>query len=143
MKKARPELSDFYDIYSPMVFGIALQISPNQQKAEVLLQKAFELIHEKDLAKLCPSTISIELIKLIFKAAEELHFIGPQTKHTAPLISQIIAKETTVRETCLQNNRSVIQLGKEIRAELNSLRLQAIDIYTNPPENQLKEEINE
>ncbi len=131
MNKAQPEV-EFFEIYSPMIFGIALQLSPNQQKAEDLLLKTFELIRANKLAEQSSSSRSIELIKLVLQVAQELQYIGPQTIHTAPLISQLIAKKITVRETCEQNKSNVIQLGKEIRAELNSLRIQAINIHSNP-----------
>ncbi|MES1224659.1 MAG: hypothetical protein ABUT20_54710 [Bacteroidota bacterium] len=113
----------FYDTYSPMLYGIALQLSPSQQKAEDLLIKTFEIIHEKKIAEQDETCSCIQLIKLIIQTAQGFKYIGPAPFYNAPLVNQILSQKISVREICLQKRLTIIQLGKVIREELNSLRI--------------------
>ena len=113
----------FYDNYSPMLYGIALQISPSQKQAEELLIKTFEIIYEQKIAEQNQPAICLSLIKLIIRTAQEhFNFMQHQPFRNAPILNLILAEKMTVREICLQNRLSIIQLGKVIRGELNSLR---------------------
>ena len=113
----------FYDTYSPMLYGMALQLSPTQRQAEELLVKTFVILHKQKFVEANDPCVCINLIRLLlgtaqeqFKAAELHPF------KNAPMMNLILSGKMSVREVCLHNRVNVIQLGKIIRAELNSLR---------------------
>ena len=121
MSNSISEFELFYDTYSPMLYGIAIQLAPTQMQAEALLINTFKLLHMQNFHKENQTNVCLSLVKIIIQTAEH-EFSQKQNAlfHNAPLLNQLLSEKITVKELCQQIRINPIQLGKLIRAELNS-----------------------
>ena len=60
-----------YDKYSPMMFGIALQISSTEKEAEQILSSTFQKIHNQKVHEQSHSGLCVKRIKLTIETAFE------------------------------------------------------------------------
>ena len=64
------EFEQIYDLYSPVLYGIALKISSTPADAEILLIETFKKIQEEKLYLLCKDKMCIEFIRVLINIAD-------------------------------------------------------------------------
>jgi hypothetical protein len=120
---------NIYDKYAGILYGIALEICPDEECAEKVFIKTFKCIYDENrTAKNSPSYY-IELIKLIigitkrevYKYEEKTNFKLKQFEHT-PLLQLLICNEQTLEAYCEKNNITKKHGLLVVRHEFNSLR---------------------
>jgi hypothetical protein len=127
LKSMNPTLEDIYDRYSRVMYGVAFQITSNEEEAEKILMAGFKKMHIlKNLVQRNPAT-SLQFIKLTVETAFEL-FPGYKTKHweikqfhTSPVLYQLIFENKNIQALCTKYGLTVPQLTKKIRSELSIL----------------------
>lgn len=122
------ELSDLYDKYSAVLYGIALKISPSKKHAEKILIETFrKAYHLKIAAAIYPSPL-VKLIKIVvqkaheYTGAENNNFVIRDFKNT-PLLHQILFEGISVQSYCNNNNLTKPEFDEIIREEFNGLRI--------------------
>lgn len=65
------KFENIYDTYSPVVYGIALEISPTTEIAEQILFRIFQEVYNQNLMEQKHPSLCVTLIKLIFQIAHE------------------------------------------------------------------------
>lgn len=115
-----------YDTYSPMVYSIALEFSPNQHKAEEILTATFTKLYFQDQIKsnshnLCATLINLTLQIAKEKLEPEICFELKQFKNT-PLLHKIFCENFSIKQICEQENLSNDVVAKKIRQELRTFR---------------------
>ena len=105
----KTSFENIYDAYCPMLYSIALQVSPTRKIAEKILINTFRKIyHQTDFQKKKP--FCIDLIKMIIQTAqEELHpgettytFKIKQFQNT-PLLYKLLIEQVNLENYCNEN----------------------------------------
>ena len=145
MNRATNKFKTLYDTYSPMLYGIALQIAPTHMEAEYILSATFSKALQQNWCEQKHPSPCIEIIKLLIKTAHqrlnnnigETNFKIKQFENT-PMLHQLLCEQMTVEDYCMQNKIAKEKALKDFRMEL-SLILEA-KIETKIPFNDLKHE---
>lgn len=120
-------LEYIYDVYSPVLYGIAFQISSDENEAEKILVATFRKIHKLELSSQANPNLCLELIKLTLEIACELFpkykrgFFGLKQFSKSPVLYQVIFENISISSLCTQYNLTAQQLMKSLRAELSLL----------------------
>lgn len=129
MKAYRAILETIYDTYSPMLYSIALDISPTTKEAETILIKAFQQIHLQKLTLQNRSMLCISLIKILMQTARQEFYPGLEKnnfrlKHfeNTPLLHQIFCEQSGLKNYCKQNKITTNEAMKQIRNECSVLQ---------------------
>lgn len=99
---------NIYEKYSPMLYGIALQIDPEQKSAEQILIKTFKKIHEQEITQEKYPTYCLTLIHLILKTAHEIfplkfeNNIKLKQFESTPLLHKLICKQINLQDFCTE-----------------------------------------
>ncbi len=116
-------LENIYDTYSPMLYGIALEIFDTELQAEAALIKTFKLFYKKHLTSAkCPGTFVI-LLKLIIKTAIEDGFINLKSNKSLRLFENkrvmeyLFLQQKNLSCYCDENNLTYTQGLKLIQQE--------------------------
>jgi hypothetical protein len=122
-------LEDIYDNYSPMLYSIALQISPTQKDAEDILICTFQQINQYQLAQQTHSFICVTLIRLIIQTAQQHFNALPFNEKTqlkqfkdTPLLRQLFCEATTIEEYCAKSGLSSVAVVKKMQEEFFIMR---------------------
>lgn len=116
-----------YDTYSSMLYGVALEISPDKNKAEDILFRTFIKINEQKSEIQQRSSMCLALMKLLIETANE----DPEIKknnyslkqfENSPLLTTLLIKCTTLENVCKQNNITRMQAARKLREEITLLR---------------------
>jgi len=118
-------LDNVYNRYSPMLYSIALEISPTQIEAEEILIVTFIKMHKQKLIVQHHASICLMLIKLLMQTANELlkqkeHIKLTQFENT-PLLHQILCGCITMKEICRERKLTREAAAKIIREEIRGL----------------------
>lgn len=117
-----------YEKYSPMLFGVALEICPSKKHAEELLMITFKKIHLEDISREKHPAYCITLIRLIIKTA---HGIYPEKFKTCPslkqfestpLLNQLICDQKSLEDYCKEKPLSQQEGLQIIRDEFSKIR---------------------
>ncbi len=119
-----------YDMYSAMLYGIALEISPSQKEADLILFETFMKAHKQDLFNQEGSSVCVTLIKLVIQTAHEV-LIPEELKHnfklkrfeTSPLLHQLLCEQFSIDDLCSKHKLTPLHISKQIREEFNSMRI--------------------
>lgn len=119
----------FYDKYSAMAYGIALQISPTQQKAQEIVVVAFRNAHEQNLAGQKYPSPCAALIRLLIKAAhEQLNNNRGKTNfklkqfEKSPMLHHLLCEQVNIEDYCTENKMTRAQAALQLRKEFSLLR---------------------
>jgi len=63
----KTSFENIYDMYCPMLYGIALALCPTTKKAEEILTLTFQKVHQQNLNWQERKPFSIDLIKLMIQ----------------------------------------------------------------------------
>jgi hypothetical protein len=117
-------LEYIYDVYSPIIYGIAVQISSDELEAENILTATFKKISKLTLAKQGSSSLCIRLIKLTIETACDQF---PKYKNgklelkqfqKLPIFYQLVCENISIESVCTQYDLTTPQLMKYLREEL-------------------------
>jgi hypothetical protein len=132
-----PAIEALYDRYSPMLYGIALQVSPTQSEAEEILIRTFQKIGTLKLAQGNNRPIPcISLIKMTIEAAHELlgsfcNNIKLKQFESTPILHKLLCEQMSIDNYCEENGIDRANAAKMIRVEFASMRkLKVIEPYS-------------
>jgi len=117
-----------YEKYSPMLFGLALEICPSKKHAEELLLITFKKIHQDDINRENHPAYCITLIRLIIKTAHGIYPEKFQTClslkqfETTPLLNQLICDQKSLEDYCKEKPLSQQEALQIMRDEFSKIR---------------------
>lgn len=122
---------DIYDKYSPMLYGIALEISTSESEGEEILISTFQKVHSQNLIQSTNYSICGTLIKLLIQSAHEI-LNNNQGKinfkikifENTPLLHKLLCEQINFNDHCRDNSLSHAEAINQIRREFISLRKQ-------------------
>jgi|GEM_PF-1199871 len=117
-------LEKLYDTYGPMVYGIALDLSANEQEAEELLIRSFQKADSPQLFVKNHVATCMALIKLVISIARE-RLNNSSTKRNFrlsqfeknPLLHKFLCEQVSMESHCIENGLTRPQAMKQIREE--------------------------
>ena len=115
-------VENIYDQYADMLYGIALQIAPDEILARQILIATFIKVHRQKITDQKHPALCILLIKLIIETARELlkgntQFILKQFEKT-PMLHKILCVEDVIEEIGRQHQLTTAEIAKKIREEI-------------------------
>lgn len=120
--------AEVYDNFSPMLYGIALQISPSQQVAEQILIKTFVKLSGESILQQEHASLCLSLIKLLIQTAhEKLNNNSGKTNfklkifEDLPILHYFICEQFTLEDYCIENKTTKLNAMKLFREELQIL----------------------
>ena len=126
-------LEKIYDKYAATLYGIALEICPDQRCAEQVFLKTFKNIYAKNKTGLNSPCLIVDLIKLVFSITkseiypnEEKLNLKLKKFDSTPLIQQLICTDENFEKYCSSNDLSLQDGLIILRKEFNSIKI------TNP-----------
>ena len=128
MNSPLPILENLYNTYGPMLYGIALEISPAPKEAEEILIRTFHKIHEQNLLQARPA-LCATLIKLVIRTAHEQLNPGQLKNNfrlkqfeSTPLIHKLLCEQISLENYGEENKLTRAEVAKRIREEFILLR---------------------
>ena len=129
MNRPLPTLENLYNTYSPMLYGIALEISPAQKEAEEILISTFHEIYKQNLLQQAHPSLCATLIKLIIRTAHEQlnstqlknNFTLKQFEST-PLLHKLLFEQISLEKYGEENELTRAEVAKRIQEEFILLR---------------------
>lgn len=124
------DLDYLYKTYSPMLWGMALEISTSKHAAEeIIVQTFLKTNNITGLMQPSQKSVCVTLIKLMTKTAKEViepeHFknnIECPMFENAPITHKILFEQNGFENYCSENQTTRLEAAKKIRAELLLLR---------------------
>lgn len=118
-----------YNIYSAMLYSVALEISPNQKAAEEILILTFQKVYKKKLTQQNHPSICATLLKLVIETAQEQ--LNPdQIKSSfklkqfekAPILHKLLCEQISLTEYCEKSRLTRSEIAIKLREEVVLLR---------------------
>lgn len=117
-------LENAYDKYSPMLYGIAIEISPTKKQAEEILISTFIKAHRQNIAEQKYPSLYITLIKLIVQTAYEQLGLKKTFQLSAfknkPLLHKLLCAQISEENYCLENKLPGTVPGKVFYTDFSS-----------------------
>ena len=116
-------LENIYDTYSPMLYGIALEIFDTEVQAEAALIKTFKLFYKQNLASAKYPGTFVMLLRLVIKTAVEDGFINLKSNKSLRLFEKkgvmeyLFLQQKNLSCYCNENNLTYTQGLKLIQQE--------------------------
>jgi hypothetical protein len=115
---------NLYDAYSPMLFGIALELTSSENKAEEILIATFRKINNQLIEGKSSIFNSATLVKLVIGTAYELHnqtslkkVIKVKPLETHPLLQSLLCENISIDEYCKKNQVLKAHALQQLRQE--------------------------
>lgn len=95
-----------YEKYSPMLYGVALEICLSKKQAEELLMITFKNIHLEDINCEKNPAYCLTLIRLIIKMAYRLYpenfktCVSLKQFENTPLLNQLLCEQISLQNYC-------------------------------------------
>lgn len=129
MYNSLSSLEGLYNRYSALLFGIALQVSPDKESAEEILVLAFQKIYKLELSPLDHASIFITMTRMIIQLAQE-KFIPLQAKEDLKLrmfeksgiLCNLLNGSFSIDRYCLENKITRAVFAKQVRQEFLDLK---------------------
>ena len=123
------KFENIYDKYSPIVYGIALEISPTTEIAEQILFRIFQEVYTQNLFEQNHPSLCVTLIKLVFQIAHEQlphsqvknNFKLNQFENTL-ILHKLLCEQLNLEVYCKNNKLTRVEIAKKIREEFIFLR---------------------
>lgn len=119
-------IEKIYDLYSPVMFGIAMKICGTEKEAEEILISTFEKLKSETFPYYDPGSICSLLINLTLQTAHEhLNYdykITQQQIGNSVLLHQLLFREINLENYCSENKLTFLEAGRKMRGEFNHLR---------------------
>ena len=107
MKRGRKQLEKLYDSYSPMLYGIALKLSPSIEDAESILLATFYEIFNQRTVDLTGSPVSFSLVRIMIRIAHDRfnpggiqNYFGLPYLKNAPVLHYLICDQKGIEGYC-------------------------------------------
>ncbi len=132
----KPPIEALYDHHGPVLYGVALQISPTQGEAEEILIRTFMKINRQALFLHHQPTDCANLIKLVIQTATE-YLGGSVTANNfklkqfegTPILHKLICEQMSLDKYCEANGISREEAAKALRKEFAPIRKLKIAEY--------------
>lgn len=123
------KFENIYDTYSPLVYGIALEISPTTEIAEQILFRTFQEVFDQNLIEQKHPSFCVTLIKLVFQITHEQlppsqlknNFKLKQFENT-PVLHKLLCEQLNLEVYCENNKLTRAEIANKIREEFIFLR---------------------
>lgn len=119
-------IEKIYDLYSPVMFGIAMEVCGTEKEAEEVLISAFERIKSETFTYYDSGSICSLLINLTLQTAHEHlrqdYKITEQQMGNSVLLHQLLFREISLENYCRENKLTFLEAGRKMRKEFNHLR---------------------
>lgn len=138
MEKALLNLENLYDIYSPMLFSLALEITNSKKSAEEILVNTFIKIDRLKIAEEHHVSLSGKFIKLLVQTAKTS--INPQNLtaqyklqrfEKTPITKDLLFEQIGFENYCTENSITRLEAAKKIRQELKAIRAEYDTVRVN------------
>lgn len=128
-KQVVKTIESLYDKYSGMLYGIALEISPTTEQADIILINTFKEIHVKNIKKQENASICSTLIKLLIQTAhntlkpnELIHNFKLKRFENSPFLQLLLCEQVSMENICSKNRLSILEVSQKIHEEFNTIR---------------------
>lgn len=125
-QSAATAIEKIYDLYSPVMFGIAMEVCGTEKEAEEVLIRAFEKIKSETFTYYDSGSICSLLINLTLQTAHEHlrqdYKITEQQMGNSVLLHQLLFREISLENYCRENKLTFLEAGRKMRKEFNHLR---------------------
>jgi hypothetical protein len=124
---SNPSMDNIYNLYSPVVYGLAFQITSNEKDAEEILIACFQKIHKLKYLKQRSTGTTLQLIQLtieiIFETFQKYKKkdLDINQFHKSPVLFQLIFEKNNISSLCAKYGVSTTQLMKSLRGEISAL----------------------
>ncbi|MEO6166019.1 MAG: hypothetical protein ABIO46_14400 [Chitinophagales bacterium] len=119
-------LEKIYDVYSPIMYGIALEVAGTEKEAEEILINTFQNVGLKSFPVYDHDIICSVLINLTLQTAHKHlkheYKISQRQNGNSALLQQLLFKEINLENYCKENKLTFLEAGKKMRAEFNHFR---------------------
>lgn len=125
-QSAATAIEKIYDLYSPVMFGIAMEVCSTEKEAEEILISAFKKFKSETFPPYDPGSICSLLINFTLQTAHE--YLNHDYKTTqqqignSVLLHQLLFREINLENYCRENKLTLLEAGKKMRREFNHLR---------------------
>ena len=119
-----PTFDNVYNTYSPMLYGIALQISTTENEAQQLLISTFKTAYKQNVAEQTHPCVCVTLIKLLISSAQDLVLskrIKLKQFENAPLLHKMLCENIKHEVLCEELQITRNQLSRKIQEEVLKL----------------------
>ena len=130
MTKSPVSFAAIYDRYSPLLYGLGLEIASTEREAEEILISTFEKAYQQKLFDHTGSSVLIPLIKLLIQIACEKFYPDKQIDglklkcfENAPMLHRVFCDPKGFEYYCNENNLSRADGFRQMRAEFQALRI--------------------
>ena len=118
---------EVYDRYSPMVYGIALEIAPEGEADEILVA-TFVRLHKNNLIRYQAHSICVTLLKLTIQTAREQlnrNDIKIRKLENTPMLHRLLCDGISIEDYAKENNmtpgQAADQHNREFRLLISSI----------------------
>ena len=117
--------NNIYDKQCPILYSIAMQICHSKEKAAQVLINVFKKIYTHDISQHPDSILSITLMRLIIKTAQELYSIKLKSNfrlkqfENTPLLNQLICNQISIQYYCKEKYLTHQEVLHIIRKEFS------------------------
>lgn len=122
------DFESIYEKYSPILYGVALQIISDKNKAELILIETFKKIVEQNITKDKHPNYCIILIRLTIKTAQDKFPLDKTNKsdfhffEKSPLVNHLVYTDTPIENICIEKNIEHNNRFEIIRNEFTQIR---------------------
>ncbi len=128
-------IETFVKKYSPMIYKIALEISPTKLAAEEILYYVFEKFHNQYFPLKNQQNICTNLIKILAREADlrydQQHIFNLRHFVSTPFLHDLLCGPTNLAIYCAKKQLSKSEAAKTIKGEFNMIRNNSHAITTN------------
>ncbi len=132
-----PPIESLYDQHSPVLYGVALQISPTQDEAEEILIRTFLKIDRQAMFGNDHPADCANLIKLVVQTGME--YLGSSVNankfklkqfEDKPILHKLFCEQTGLDKYCEANGITRAEAAKALRKEFAPIRkLKIVECY--------------
>lgn len=125
----KSDFENIYDVYCPVLYGIALQLCPTEVMAEDILVKTFQTLYQKKSVWQEDKHYCIPLIKLMIGTVKEQIYLVKATDNfkikefeNTPFLHQLLVEQLSIENYCSKNNITRQEAVLMIRDEFKLIR---------------------
>jgi hypothetical protein len=129
MSSSETNLENIIDAYSPMVYGIALEIAPNTAIAKDILIQTFQKINLQKINLSQSPSFVVTLLLLTLQTAREQKYqeqfdctFKLKKFDTTPLIGELIGSQINLTDYCKKTQIDKLIVIKKLRKEFLLLK---------------------
>ncbi|MEJ7646456.1 MAG: hypothetical protein WKF87_17795 [Chryseolinea sp.] len=130
MSKSAVTFEATYDRYSPVLYGLALEIASTEQEAEEILMSTFEKAYQQKIFDHIGSSVLVTLIKLMIQLAydklypdQQMFALKLKCFENTPMLHRAFCEPKGFECYCNENRLSRADGFRQMRSEFHTLRM--------------------